>query len=250
MVSPQKFYVQEISKKTNYRANWLPDKPMNIGDIGKLSDGIFTLYTTLEQQGIPLRIREGSSSLSLDYTTNDSVKISNGLDTSVSAAGLPLAKGKLKYQVDFQKSEGVLFQISDSKKVIIENLSEIENQILEKYKKSVWDLGWVVVTEIVRTDSATIIINTGGSNTLEFEVGGDVGVKSINLADTSLNLKLVRESGSSTKIIAQTNLTPLYVTKGISDPLFGKTKFRGANAYRAIQFDALRELPFNPSEIE
>ena len=250
MVSPQKFYVQEISKKTNYRANWLPDKPMNIGDIGKLSDGIFTLYSTLEQQGIPIRVRESGSSLNLDYTSNDSVKITNGLDTSVSAAGIPGAAGKLLYKIDFQRSEGVVFQITDSKKIIIENLSEIENSILEKYKKSVWDLGWVVVTEVVKTDSATIIINTGGSNTLEFEVSGDVGIKSVNLADTSLGLKLLRESGSSTKIIAQTNLTPLYVTKGISDPLFGKTKFRGANAYRAIQFDALRELPFNPSEIE
>jgi len=250
MVSPQKFYVQEISKKTNYRANWLPDKPMNIGDIGKLSDGIFTLYTTLEQQGIPLKIRESPSSLSFDYTSNDSVKISNGLDTSVGLAGVPLAEGKLICKIDFQKTEGIVFQISDSKKVLIENLSEIENQILEKYKKSVWDLGWVVVTEIVRTDSATIIVNTGGSNTMEFEVSGDVGLKSVNLADTSLGMRLIRESGSSTKIIAQTNLTPLYVTKGISDPLFGKTKFRGANAYRAIQFDALRELPFNPSEIE
>jgi hypothetical protein len=250
MVSPQKFYVQEISKKTNYRANWLPDKPMNIGDIGKLSDGIFTLYSTLEQQGIPIKVRESTSSLNLDYTSNDSVKITNGLDTAVSSAGLPVAEGKVMYKIDFQRAEGVVFQITDSKKVIIENLSEIENSILEKYKKSVWDLGWVVVTEIVRTDSATIIINTGGSNTLEFEVSGDVGIKSVNLADTSLGLRLIRESGSSTKIIAQANLTPLYVTKGISDPLFGKTKFRGANAYRAIQFDALRELPFNPSEIE
>jgi hypothetical protein len=250
MVSPQKFYVQEISKKTNYRANWLPDKPMNIGDIGKLSDGIFTLYTTLEQQGIPIKVRESSTSLNMDYTSNDSVKITNGAETTVQVPGLPIGEGKLKYKVDFQRSEGVLFQVTNSKKMIIENLSEIENQILEKYKKSVWDLGWVVVTEIVRTDSATIIINTGGSNTLEFEVSGNTGLGTVNLADTSLGLKLLRETGSSTKIIAQTNLTPLYVTKGISDPLFGKTKFRGANAYRAIQFDALRELPFNPSEIE
>ena len=250
MGSPQKFYVKEISQKTNYRANWLPDKPMNLGDIGKLEDGIFTLYTTLEQQGIQLIIRESESRLDFDYTSTDAVKITTGVDANVDVAGLPVAKGKLKLKIEFQKSEGVLFQITNSRKQIIENLGQIEKTVLELYKKGVWNLGWVIVTEIVRTDSATIIINTGGSNTLEFEASGDVGSQAINLADTKLGLQLVRETGSSTKIIAKANLTPLYVTRGVSDPFIGKTKFRGANAFRSIQFDALRELPFNPSEID
>jgi hypothetical protein len=250
MISPQKFYVQEISKKTNYRANWLPDKPINIGDVGKQENGIFTLYTTLEQQGIPIKVRKSTSTLDLDYSSTDSVKISNGVEANVSVPGLPVAKGKLKFKVEFQKSEGVLFQISESHKQIIENLADIETQILDRYKKGIWNLGWVVVTETVCTDSATIIINTGGSNTLEFEVSGEAGMKVINLADTKLGLRLVSESGTSTKLIAKTNLTPLYVIKGISDPIIGKTKFRGAEPYRAVQFNALRALPFNAAEIE
>ena len=250
MVSPQKYYVQEISKKTNYRANWLPDKPMNIGDVGKIEDGIFTLYTTLELQGMPVKIRESTSTLHSDYTTNDSVKIINGLDSSSSTASFSLSPGKQRCKIEFVKSDGVLFQISNPNRLSIENLSDIENQILELYKKSVWNLGWVIVTELIRADSATIIINSGGSNTLEFELSGTADIDSINLADTNLDLRLVSETGTSTKLIARPDLTPLYVIKGISDPLFGKTKFRGANAYRAIQFNALRELPFNPSEIE
>lgn len=246
MVSPQKFYVQEISKKTNYRANWLPDKPLNIGDVGKIEDGIFTVYTTLEQQGIPVSVRESSASLNFDYSSNDLVKISK-LDGNVLS---PVEQGKQVCRIEFLKAEGVLFQIKDPVKVVLANLKEIENQILEKYKKSVWDLGWVVVTEIIRTNSATIIINNGNSNILEFELNGNADIGSVNLADTSLDLHLLSETGKSKKIVTETSLTPLYVIKGISDPLFGKTKFRGASAYRAIQFDALRELPFNPSEIE
>ncbi len=249
-MNPHKFYVKEISKKTNYRANWLPDKPMNIGDVGKLEDGIFTLYTTLEQQGIPLNIRQSDSSLDFDYSSTDSVKISTGVDANVSAAGLPLVKGKVMCKIEFQKSEGILFQISESRKVIIENLADIEKSILERYKKGDWNLGWVVVTETVCTDSATIIINTGGSNTLDFEVNGEAGLQAVNLADTKLGLRLISESGSSTKIIAKTNVTPLYVIKGISDPIIGKTTFRGAAAYRGVQFNALRELPFNPAELD
>lgn len=249
MVSPQKFYVKEISKKTKYRANWLPDKPMNVGDIGKIEDGIFTLYTTLEQQGFLVRRKELSFDTDFDFTSTDSVRIDfNGQD-----AGLMSPGGVKKCKVEFLNPEGLVFQIRDSKRIILDNLSELENPILEKYKKGVWDLGWVVVTEVVRPGSATILINSGDSNDLEFEItrDTDADVRTLTLADTRLGLRLVREARSNTmKFIARNDLTPLYVIKGISDPLFGKTKFRGAKAYRAIQFNALRELPFNPGEVE
>lgn len=247
MVSPQKYYIQEISKKTNCRANWLPVKPMNVGDIGKIEDGIFTLYTTLEQQGFPVKLSESAAGLSADYSPAESVRISEEPDVDILS---PVAKGKKICKIEFLRSEGVLFHIKDSVKVILANLTEIENKILEKYKKSLWNLGWVIVTEIIRSNSGTVIINTGGSNTLEYELSGDADFNGLNLADTSLELRLISESGTSIKFIGVRNITPLFTIKGISDPLFGKTKFRGANAYRAIQFDALRELPFNPSEIE
>lgn len=249
MVSPQKFYLKEISKKTKYRANWLPDKPLNVGEVGKIEDGIFTLYTTLEQQGIPMIVKESPFGHDFDFTSNDSVKVDfNGQESAMVDTGLPK-----KCKVEFLKPEGVLFQMSDSVRIIIENLSAIENLILEKYKKGIWDLGWVVVTEIIRPQSATILINSGDSNALEFEITKktESDIRSISLADSSLGLRLIHEMAPTTTMyIAQDNLTPLYVIKGISDPLFGKTKFRGAHAYRAIQFNALRELPFNPGEIE
>ena len=249
MISPQKFYIQEISKKTNYRVNWLPDKVLNVGDVGKLEDGLFTLYTTLEQQGLPVSVSETKSSMNLNYTSNESVKISNGYMTEAVAAGFSEAPDKRICNVEFNKPDGVVFQISDYTALSMDNLKDVEDLILEKYKKGIWDLGWGVITEVVRTDSATIIINTGGSNKLEFEMNENADLKSENLADTGLGLQLLNETGTSTKFIAKDNLTPLYVVKGISDPLYGKSKFRGANAYRAIQFNALRELSFNPSEI-
>lgn len=249
MLSPQKYYVQEISKKTNYRANWLPGKPLNVGDVGKIEDGIFTLYTTLELQGLPVRTGESVSTLQADYSSKDSVRITSESGSN-SASGSPTPPGKQRCRIEFLKSDGVLFHLLNPRRLFIENLSEVENQILEFYKKSVWNLGWVIVTEVVRADSTTIIFNSGGSNTLDFEFTGTEDTEPVNLADTKLNLNLLSETGTSTKLIARPDITPLYIIKGISDPLFGKTKFRGANAYRAIQFNALRELPFNPSEIE
>lgn len=247
MVSPQKYYIQEISKKTNLRANWLPDKQMNVGDIGKIEDGIFTLYTTLTHQGFPVKLSESAAGLATDYSSVDAIRISEKPDVDILS---PVAKGKKICTIEFLRPEGVLFHIKDSVKITLANLNELENRILEKYKKSIWNLGWVIVTEIIRSNSGTVIINSGASNTLEFELSGGANFDSLNLAENDLNLRLISESGTSIKFIGASNITPLFTIKGISDPLFGKTKFRGANAYRAIQFDALRDLPFNPSEIE
>ena len=78
MALPQKFYLTQIFKNTKYRANWLPDKPLRIGDVGRIQDGVFTLYTTLEQQQIPFRIRVNKTDLKFDFLSNDSVKIEGG----------------------------------------------------------------------------------------------------------------------------------------------------------------------------
>jgi hypothetical protein len=248
MTSPQKFYVQEISRKTNYRANWLPDKPLSIGDIGKLEDGIFTLYTTLEQQGIPLQTRSSDSSLDLDYSSTSTVKLisDDAADTNIPTQAV---QAKLKLKIDFQNSKGVVFQMTASKKKIISNLGDIEKIVLDKYRNNEWNLGWVIVTETVQTDSATIIINIASNNTLEFEINGKADVASLNLADVNLGLKLLRETGSSTKIIAKANLTPLYLVKGIRDPLIGKTTFRSPQR-TSLRFDQLKDLPFDPAEID
>ncbi|MEO8962387.1 MAG: hypothetical protein ABI325_10920 [Ginsengibacter sp.] len=222
MSLPQKFYLTHINKHTGYRGNWLPDRPLRLGDIGKLEDGLFTLYTTLEQQQIKFLTREGVSTLDFDYSSSDSVDITTNFDTG-NLIGSP-AKGNIT--ISFNSNNGIVFQMTESKKAVIEDLNKVEEAVLQRYETKSWPKEWVVISELITTDHATIIISTSSNNKIELECDVPVNFAKIRLADPKLNLNLVRETGSSTKILGANSLTPLYQVKGIYKPYFSNPEFR------------------------
>lgn len=225
MALPQKFFLENMYQNTGYRANWLPDRPLRIGDIGKLDDGLFTLYTTLEQQNIAFLIREGASDLNLDYTSNDSVSIE--FDANTGAVGQLSSHLEGKVVISFSNANGVLLQMSGCKKYVIENLAEVETAVLKKYSTNEWPNEWVIISETIVTDNVTIIISTSSNNRIEFGCSTTISLAQKRLADPSLNLKLISEKGSSTKILGANKLTLLYQVKGVYKPFLNKAKFRG-----------------------
>jgi hypothetical protein len=251
--TPQKLFMKNMYKKTSYRANWMPDKPLQIGDIGKLEDGTFTLFTTLEKQGIVFTTRERDSGLDLDYSSKDTVKISENTGAEIPIAK-PVANIKAKLNIELKSEDSILYQTTGSKIIIIDNLDTIETEMLQRYKDDKWMKNWVVITEIIKTDFVTIIISQSKNNTLEFEASGNAKLQSINLADASLGLNLVRESGSSIKMLAKQNLTPLYKVRGIWDPWIGATQVREKTRGEVLEtmppptYDKLRDMPFNEDE--
>jgi hypothetical protein len=216
-----------------------------------LEDGIFTLYTTLEQQGVPLTIREAPSKGDMDYSSYSSLTITSGIGANGQVTDA--VKAKVGVSLEFDNKKSILFQTLGVKSLVIENLDEVQTVALANYKSDKWSKDWVLISEIVHMDSSTIIISTGKKNTLEFEASGDIATDKIQLADVSAGLKLVREAGSSTKIITSQGLTPLYRVKGVRHPLFRKPELRtkGMTGTKlAEDLNQLRDLEFDTKEIE
>jgi hypothetical protein len=249
MALPQKFYLNHIQRNTEYRANWLPDRPLKIGDIGKLEDGLFTLYTTLEQQNIKVRTRQSESSLNLDYTSNNSVNIE--IDVATSNTGNSSINSVIngKVLITFNESNGVVFQMTGIKKEIIENLAEIEPEILEKYRRNEWPKEWVIINELIITDRATIIISTSNNNRIELGCSAPLEFAKNKLADPKINLTLLSERGSSTKIFGMKGLTPLYRVRGIAEPFLRKPEFRSRGALDDNEEIRLKDLSFDQREL-
>ncbi|WP_299587845.1 hypothetical protein [Mucilaginibacter sp.] len=237
-------------KNTGYRANWLPDHPLRIGDIGKLEDGLFTLYTTLEQQQIGYSLREGNSELDVDYSSKNSVNIETSVSTG-DALNLSLStpvNGRVI--INFTESNGIVFQMTGAKKKVIENLAEVENTVLNKYRSGEWPKEWVVISEVVVTDHATIIISTSSNNKIELGCNAQLGIAQGKLADPKLNLTLISEKGSSTKIFGANNLTPFYQVKGIYKPFLRKPQFRKrADITDELETSEVTDLGFDLREL-
>jgi hypothetical protein len=249
MSLPQKYYLEHVFNNTKYRANWLPDKPLRIGDIGKLENGLFTLYTTLEMEQIKCAVRDSVSELAFDYSSKNTVIITPSVDTG-NALGLALntpVKGKVT--INFTESNGVVLQMTGSKIRVIENLAEIEKIILEKFRNKDWPKEWVIISELVITDNATIIISTSSNNQIELGCSAHLSLGNNNLADPKLGLTLISEKGSSTKIFGASGLTPFYQVKGVYKPFLSTPKFRTRGEDPTVNSNKLSELKFNPEEL-
>jgi hypothetical protein len=222
MANPYKFYLRDMNNKTGFRATWDPGKPLKIGLIGKLDQtGIFTVFTSLEKEGIPIEVFTDTSKQDMDFTSSDSVTISVKLAGSAPLAGSALSDLEAGFSFDFKSDKSVVFQTVGNKTHQLTNLGQIEDLILDKFHNDNWDKDWLIVTQLIESEAGTILISNSSNGKLELKAKADAGTQNLKLTDVSLGLTVAREQGSTIKVIAQEGLTPLYRVMGLRHPLFG-----------------------------
>jgi len=257
MISPNIFYITLMNRNTGYRATWNPNVRLKIGMVGKIDKtGVFNVYSSLEKKGIPAEVMSDNAKVEMDYTSHDSVSITSKLAGSAPVAGSVLSNANAGFSVDFKSDNGVVFQTSGYTTHQLTNLAEIEAQVLNQYKSGGWEKDWLIITQLVEADSATIIISNSSNVHLDLQATANAGAPGLKLTDASLKLAVVREQGSSMKYLAESGLTPLYRVMGIRHPLFGLGKDSlkpktGAEEGAAAgeESDSLRMQEFDADEL-
>jgi hypothetical protein len=221
MIAPNVFYVNLINDKSGYRATWNPNVKLEIGMIGKIDKtGVFNVYTTLEKEGIPVEVQSAGSTVDLDYTSTKSVSISSKLKGDAPVAGSGLSNLSAGFSVDFTSDNGVVFQSTGNRTFQLINLEEIEGQVLAKYKKGDWVKDYLIITQLVQADTATIIISNSSNVHLDLQATGEISAAALKLTNASLGLTVVKQQGSSMHYLAEKGLTPLYRVMGVHHPLW------------------------------
>lgn len=249
MANPHKFYLQHMAAKSGYRATWDPGKSLKIGYVGKLDgNGIFNVFGTLQKYGIPVEVDSGNKG-NLDYTSSDSVSISIKAAGTAPVAGSVLTDAEAGFSIAFKGEKSIVFQTSGNKTHQLINLAEIQELVLEKYANDNWDKEWLIVTELIESDAATIIIANSSSASLDLKASAAVGTAGLKLTDASLGLSVAKETGSTLKYIAEGGLTPLYRLMGIRSPLFGKVEL-GVKSDKEADTSTLQTFKFDPAELD
>ncbi len=251
MATPYKFYINHISSNAGYRANWEPNKPLELGMIGKLTNGVLDVVSTLEQEGLTPKILKDSSVGEMDFTSHQTVDIDIKLAGKAPTAGSVLTAAEAGFVLDFHGENAVVFLVKDTLTHQIINMAELEKQIIPRYKDGSWKKDWVIVTQLLEAVTATIIISNSNNNKLELKASAGVGTASLKLTDASLGLSVAKEKGSSLKVLAQQGLTPLYRVMGIRHPLFGKPALssRGEDA-KQVQEEVFKYQDFDAGELD
>lgn len=206
-------YVKEIHKNLRYRPTWLPGTPVELGSVGVLEEGVFRPLTDLARLGLEFetltdRVADGS----MDYAST------SGASITVKAAGetdqrfKAIASAQAGALVEFSREGATVIQLRN---VTIDRIAD-QPRLHRDMLRSIavpddaarWERDWVVITDVVRADSATILIAASAGSRIELEAEAKIAPSS--LADVSAGLTVASESNVSTKIIARSGLTPLY----------------------------------------
>jgi hypothetical protein len=177
----------------------------------------------------------------LDYSSADSVGI------SVQAGGDAVMQASARITVSFDREHGMVFQAKSCRITEIADRQGLGRQVLGLARAGRWPASQVVVTEVISTGPAVVIIaqQRGARIDLATDVTGLA--TPLPLASASAALSIVSAKGIGVKLIAPDGLTPLFRASGVRRRFLGGETFKscgvssppGAPAADALVFAEL-----------
>lgn len=218
-------YTAEINKQFKYLATWLPGTKVELGDIGIVENKKFKRISNLINQNIPFKIKESDISVDYEYNSQGSVSVSTKLKGKIAPKNSLLNESDVGLQINFSKENAIFFKLNKAKSSSINNLIELGEILIERINQNNWDKKWVIVTELVKADSGTILISSSKNATIELKANGNIGMDNIDIANARFNFEILKSKDLSTKILAKNNLTPLLKFSKIKTSFLHPPKF-------------------------
>ncbi len=201
-------FIKEIKKELGYFNVWLPGKLMKLGDVGIVEKGNFLRITDLKNLGIKFNIRKDKTKNDIKYKSKNSVNESITVDGKVAEIPNPIGESEIAIEYKFNKEGAIVLALKGVNIDTIDDIVELEKNIKELKE---WKRDWFVVTEVVNSDSATILISNSKSSKSKLVIGAKVKIlNSIDIADTSLKLYSKSSDNMTCEMIAKDKLTLLF----------------------------------------
>ena len=228
-------YSEELRSEFDYLSTWLPNAHIEIGDVGNLHRDRFERLTSAAELGLRFEVRDRERGIDLDYSSADSVgvRVQAGSDAMIQASA--------HITVSFGRQHGMVFQAKSCRVTEIADRRELGSQVLELAKAGHWPAKQVVVSEVITTGPAVVIISQ--QRDAHIDLAADViGLTSpLPLASASAALNVVSAKGIGVKVIAPDGLTPLFRASGVRRRLLGGETFGtrgGSSAPGAVAADS------------
>lgn len=205
-----KKYTNELYKQFHYFATWLPGVPLELGAIGIFKNNEFTAVSSLKNEGIEFDIEDDITKSDLEHATNGAVTITTKLSGTLPAAGSVLADVDAGFTVEFSQQNAILFKANGTVIPRINDQIKLGKEIISRYQQDKWEKDWVVITELVKADSSTIIISSSNKGKVELKANANIKAAKLDIADAGLELGCPYSKDLSTKIITEKGLTPLF----------------------------------------
>ncbi len=199
-------YTDAVHDHLPYYGNPDPGAPLDPGDYGILNGDAFERIGNLRDIGVTFSTKTEKQRSHHDFSSEGVRKTT--IEASASGNAGPIAKLKAALKLDFSRERGVFFNAADCVTEGISNTDALGKQLIKRYDEGDWKKKYVVVTQVVRAGTTTVIISLKAGASVSLEATGDV--QAIDLADASLRLRPVDNSSDSVyKVTSAEGMTPL-----------------------------------------
>lgn len=193
------YYIRAVHEKFDYLANWLPNSPLAVGDVGWWTPGGFRKDTTLRALGLGHRPRRSKMPGALEHDSVEEVKALAGAE----AGGATLRLG-------FAKGGGFVFRAAGCTVEAIDDFDALSVEMLDLFHDRIWKKDWVVVDSIVHVERARIIVSEGADAGLDLAGPADLS----GMLDAQV--EVVAQRGSVTKFLGDAGLVPLFRARRVT----------------------------------
>jgi hypothetical protein len=180
---------------------------MELGAVGFLKDGLFDQRARLKDFGISFAPRPDGGRTGFEYQSSTGVKTSYKAAGQASGAFRAVGVASAGVRFEFSRFGAVVFSAPNCVVSEIDNKRSLERKLRNT---SDWDMGWVVITKILKARSATILVSGSTGAFVELRASGDIAPGGIVLADLAAGFSRARTSGMAVQSVAEGRLTPLY----------------------------------------
>lgn len=211
MATPADLYVNGIKKKlNNYYAAWLPSQKFKLGDVGVLDGNFFTRSHSLNDLGMAFEERPNSGSTPINYVSDSGVTITIKTSGETNQQLLSIPKGKAGIGIEFSKEGSFIVQAAKSYETSISNIYKLEEDIRHAFQDGKWKSKWVVITQLVYTPMATIVISNSSQSKIELSAEGTVPVNGFSLGEANAEFSMTSQTGDIWYSNNAKDLTPFF----------------------------------------
>ncbi len=216
-------YSKGIKRKLkNYWAAWLPGTRYAVGDFGTLNGYLFEKAGTLAEFGIEFHAEPDSDPSPLDISSESGVSVVFKAAGEAHPAFAHVAKGQAGAKITFGSSGAFVLQAPAIFESEIGDQLNLRGQVVNAYVKGTWEKEWLVITRLVKAPSATVLISNSSNASLELEAKVKLSEGALGSANAGVTIK--HQQGDTIKMIAGTNVTPLFQLSRLKTLTWGKPK--------------------------
>lgn len=204
-------YQSAVRDKLGYLATWLPNAPLELGDVGVLADSRFDVVERLgsERLNVPMEVREGRAETHLRHR--------GGVVVSA-RAGAP------GVEVSFKHAGAFVLEVFDWVERSIVNLNEVAEHLAVFAEDRKWHKSWVLIHSLVVARRATILVASSRGARIELDTSAALPGAPLEALDpAALGLSLACEARDVIEVVTTGEVTPLFRASRLSKRLLRKT---------------------------